>query len=944
MLNPLRVRRNTDAGDGRVASPANEPLRLDILFASTDSAEVGSLIAAIRSAGLEVHELDAASTTSDGEQEWVGAVAVLITAGLLEGHTPDELKAITDRYAEVVPVWFLEGKPTIYDDLTQIMVAHLGVAEAARQIGLIVHHGGRTIAYWKRLTDQAIRWRDEGAGLLHGPEIPDAHAVTHSASANSFTHRHTVLAYLNASRAAVARRHRIWNGVISAAAAILTIVLVVAVVQAVSAYRAQLAAERAAQRADADRIGRLATSLLDADPDLPTILAATAYGLAPTDLAHQALLQAAAKAWPHTSIPIDYTPRTVTAARDGGLFAIGEDSAPVVHLYRVDRDSATEVKPITVAVPTSQAVKAYLSPDGKNLAATTADPGTLDIVPVDSGATNVPGWVTAADRLFGWIDNTRILLGRNDQLLSVAVDGATEVIANAAPGEAFDAAAISGNGRFVVAATAKSLTRVDLRREMPDQTVAVADAWDLTINNTGTLAVAATTPLATTVEFGSGTGKVGQLDAYYPSSVAFVTDQLVSSGTRDGMFSLFPFNEHYDKWGDSSFRAHLDGSVRPVMVGKKLVTLGADHYLRLWEVSDDDGTQSYISRANQAGYAGLSKTTGVDIAPRLSARNQIRYAGADDIVVAGKAGYATVLNADTLQEIDPPARIKQRAAGRCSDCLGVPGYFAGLFTELLVSRNGRFIAGVNSDHTTISERLEQTHYFDAPSHTSITWKSPEMTADGGEGVGAVSDDGSKVVVADDSVVATLSAVGHTIDSHKYPIQRRPVGLRADGPTPAIVVTADGYVRDSAGTESRLALDNETELAACEMPATADYVCTTTEGRLLRISGLRVAEIGSAGAGMNPFAVRLSADGHRIAVLGQSGLSILEIDSGAVLFMANRFKERMITDVAFSPSGNRVLAVRADGTVAVVTDAGPSLIPRSLTSEEARLLDVSGGGH
>ncbi|MEV4241272.1 hypothetical protein AB0J47_39605 [Nocardia sp. NPDC049737] len=913
----------------------DQPLRLDVIFDDADRAAIDPLLTAIRETGVE---------PNPPGDEPSAVNAVLITPALIQHRAESELRAVTDRYQEVIPVSFLEGAAPIYKERSQTLVRQLGHLEAARRISLTVRHGGRTIVDWQRLADQAIKWRDEGAGLLRASEITAALALTHSETAKASPDRRTVLDYVGASSSAVSRRRRRWSGVLTSAAIMLTILLIVAVVQAFSARREQLAADLAANRADADRLSRVAMSLMDADPDLPSILAATAYNLAPTDLAHTAVAQSAAKTWPHVSVPIDYRPQTVTAARNAERFAVGEYDKPVVHIYQVHDDrTVVEASRIEVAASGVVAVKGYLSPNGTTLATTEADLGTIRIIDVDSAAANKPGWVTERDRLFGWIADHRLLIGRGDRLLSVDLDGNSETVLSVPEGQEVKDADISGNGRFIVAATTKSITRVDLRREMPERTASVEGAWDVAVNNTGTLAVAATNPLATTVEFRPETAEVNELQSFYASSVAFVTDQLALTGSRNGTFSFSPRDEHYGKWEQSAtIRAHLDGSLRSAMIGsRQLVTIANDRYLRVWDISDDAGASSYISRSWQAGLAGVNAKTGVVVRPRLSARNQIRFATSHDVVITGRAGYATVLDAETLQEIEPPARRLRREAGKCSECAGIPGYFSGLFTELLPSRNGRFIAAVSSERTWISEHSPQSHYFDGPSQVveSPPLKLPRVTANGGEGVGAVSDDGTAVVVADDSVVAVISAADKSIVSHEYPQQRRPVGLFARGSSPAIAVTSDGYLRDSAGTETRLPLTNQTELAACEILSNTNYVCVTTQGQILRIEGRAVSEIGSVGDGLTPFAVRLSANEHRVAVIGQQGLSVVEIDSGIRSVTPNRIKDRMITDVAFSPDGNRLLAVRADGTVVAVAVVTQPTAPRALTAEESRLVGI-----
>lgn len=906
--------------------------RLDLLFDDSDAAEIEPLLAAIRETGVLPGRPGA---------EPAPVIAVLITPALLEHYDEAGLAAATAGYQDVVPVSFLPGAAPVFEDLSQTLVRKIGPAEAARQIELTVQHGGGILVGWQRLADQAIKWRDESAGLLRAPDIAAALAIAHSDTALSSPHRRVVLDYVRTSEVAATKRRRLWSGVVSTAALLLAIVLIIAVTQAFSARRAQLAADLAANRADADRLSRAAISLIDADPDLPSILAAAAYDLAETDLANEARAGAAAKTWPHTSVPIDYQPQTITGARDVERFAVSEADQPVVHVQRIDGDgSVAEIARIEVETTKGHQVKGFLSPDGSRLATTEAAPGTLRLFDAVSGTPAKSGWVTGDDQLFGWLTNDRLLVGRGDRLLSMGLDGGAEIVLTALSGQVVDEAGISRNGRFVVAGTAESLIRVDLHRELPDRTAAVADAWEVAVNDSGTLAVAATNPLATTVDFAADPPEVSELGSFFGSSVAFLADQLVVSGQRDGVFAFFARDEHRAEWLEpATMRAHLAGSVRPATAGgTRLVTLGNDRYLRVWNIAEDAGARSYLSMASQAG---ISQASAREIAPRLSARNQIRFATPQDVVLAGRAGYATVLAADSLDEIEPPQRRRQREAGRCSDCAGIPGYFSSLESELLLSRNGRFLAAVGSKVVWISEHSSQSHYFDGPGQAKITATPPRATARGGEGVGAVADDGSVVLVADDSVVASLPAGGSMID-HEYREQRKPVGLFAGAPA-SLVVTADGYTRDATGTEQRLTLPAGTELAACELPALTDYLCVTTAGALLRITGTASTEIGAVGDGLRPFALRLSADQRRVAVLGRTGLSIVDLDSGTRQRVANRLPERMITDVAFSPEDDRILAVRTDGTAIVVDRPGTTAPPRALTEAETRRFAVPSGG-
>lgn len=901
---------------------------VDALYVADDEPIVRALLDALATHDVEVR---AASMSAGGDVPLV----VLITPAMLEPRHTDRIQAVAARYSEVLPVSFLPGAAPLFADLSQSLVTQLGVPECARRIALITTHGGRTIVDWNNLVGKAVAWRTDGQqALLSDTDASAALGLLQSAPAQSSHNRALVAEYVAASQSAVTRRRRIGTAVVSVSCAVLALILVFATVQAVNARKAQIQARNAGNTATANRLARAAIEDLGGNPDLPALLAGRALAFAETPIALEAKARVLAGSWPHQSYKLDFVPYGLSAATQSPRVAINDSDHNTIVVF--DQPGGKRLGEFHFAND-NRPVGAHvrLSPQGRRLIV--ALPNALKLYDVDAKE-QVKGpaqWYRGGDTLIDWLDDGHLLIGRGQQVVAVVphTGETTEIAGLDSP---ITSGSLSPNHQHLVVATERGVSVVDpVSKQVAGNVDGRIDSP--IISDDGKSIVARQYPytVSITPPDAGGTGESRGTQTQIPvaaNALLPLDNGHTLALTTSGELSVISGAELYN-----TIRAHLSGRVRGARLPDgRVATVGEDGYLRVWSVPD---FLSLLGKPTGAGFIAprsrLPSSFGQSIAPRESARNQIRMASDDTIAVTLLPGYARVMSAPDLTG-------------------NKKWFFAGLDTDVFLSRSGSRIAhvGLNSIR---SEQFSQTTKFWNGDHTVVmNGKHIQMAiARGGKGIGAVSDDGSTVVLADEYSVGARHADATANRDGQFAQDRRPVALYAESNGGGYALTEDGYLRTSDGTERKLDLPageaHAAAVGAAEFTGPDDYTLVTRDGRLMRGKGNSLAEIGNLGGGNDTFALRASAEGSLIALIGATGLIVYDTHARRVVYREPGYgteNHTLVTDVTFTKQSSVLYAVTVVGGVRriEITDVSHDQLtpPRQFTADELALFQITEG--
>jgi WD40 repeat protein len=898
--------------------------RVDVLQSAADADTVSAFLYALRERGIEIEPASDRPSASC-------PLVVLITPSMLEGREPQNVLALARGYDEVLPVSFLPGPSPLFAELSQSLIGQLGVDECAARISTIAKYGGKTIVGWNALVAAADRWRDEGArGLLPESEVTEALSLLQSGPALESRHRELVSEFIEASQQSLRRRRRRGMTIVGATALVLTIVLVLAVVQAVSARLSQIRAERAANVATADRLARTATDLIPGNPDLPTLLALTAIEAAPTDATDEATSRVAASTWPHESFTVGYRAGGLSAAAESPRIAVLNAGQGTAVVY--DRAGGDPLGEFAFGEGGSADNGiAKLSPDGRLLAIQSADSYGVTVFDIAQGAemSGTQDLEQGNVTLLGWLDNGRLLVGRGNRVLSVSLtDDSVDLIVEAKPGETVDSASVHNDLNRIVVATDASVLVVNSSTGHVEHSRPVRIGGPA-LSSDGETVLGIDFPTLVTYEIDDDSVEPPRPTNVHARQVLPLAGTFSLLASSDGEISIYSSGRVFQ-----TVRAHLSGRVWAARLNDdRFATVGADGFLRVWSVPPVStfGVPTALGLVDES--TRMASAIGVHVAPRESARNQIRRAAGKYLVVTTVPGYAHVLTAEGLKPFDR-------------------WFFSGLQTDVSLSANGSQISTVSLDSARSYAFDESKEFWSYAQKSELPGSQVETAiGHGGKAVSAVSDDGATFIIADDYVVSRRRE-GDNSDS-SFDVARRPVSLSPDNSGPGRVLTDDGYLRSPDGAEQRLPTDAgdgsaDIAIAAAEPDGADGFTIVTDDGRLLAATPTQVTPIGEIGSGGRPFAVRMSADRSRVAVIGEQGVLVFDISAGRVVFRESTPGEAMITDVVFSDDSATLYAVNEIGAVRSLdvsrqSDQNPQLVaPRGLTPEEATLFNVEVG--
>lgn len=921
------------------SGPQTAQFDLDVLKMA-EHEQVDDLVAALNRRSVAVHLLTTPSTSGSG----ASTLVVLLDSALESTVDEDAVRELMRNYRDAIPVTVASTSASPYlAELSHIILAESTIDEAADTIASIVMVGGQRIVEWNRLVDRARAWTDvHDADLLLDEDDSSSATILLAdppmyADEQSLT---TTRAFVDASSLAVVRRRRRAITILSAIALFLVVLLVLAITGTFSANRSRSQAEDERRTAQADGLADLSTRLIDADPDLPSILIRQAAEVKVTDRVLEAANSIETSTWPHRSIELDASPLMLSGASNANRVAVLTSAPQQLRIY--DTHTGSVVARLVPNWPANVARTVAISPDGTEVAAKAVG-ADIEILSADGRRATVPNSASFGDVL-GWLDPATVAVSGPTALVGVPSEGGPpQVRVSVAPGETVRGFDRTADGKATAAITREA---VYLARG-GDQPVRVGidGAMDVAISPSGeTLAVAAY-PVSKILSFAAGQTPSATSPQVNATRVKSTDADTFVFGTRDG--DLVQTHS-----GDAStikvVHAQPGTSLRLARTGSGgLATTGVDGRLRLWapQLSGlGQETPVLFGRPydmRKAVFAHAEK------AP--SFRESTRHL----ITVARHASRATVIAQPNYVWTVDVSTGKPTSRDR-------PRYFGGVNADSALSPGGTAIGVVGSEQSSTGligpdGRISKGSTFEG--------KPPPMAIAGqGEGLLAVSDDARTLMMADATHLSCWSTIAGTAQQtgERFDIGRAVAALAAITASTTrrcVSLTVDGYLRTQDGHETRLNAGDlitkidadETRIVAAAFLADNNSAMAVTDtGDVYAITGLDARPIASVGAGLRPFALRVSPSGKHLAVIGESATTFVDASTGKPVQRIVARGDSFLSDIGFiDENKGQIIAITSMGATQLITlnaQCGTALCgitsPRQLTDNERGAYDLS----
>ncbi|MCG7632871.1 hypothetical protein MHN80_11155 [Gordonia McavH-238-E] len=866
------------------------------------------LVNELHRAGLTVHilrELPSADAVTSAR-----AIVVVVEELIAQQIPEQQLRAFAGTVAEVIPVSLRPpGTVDYLADLSHMILGATSIPEAAQDIAKIVIVGGKRITEWNRHVVRAKDWeespqsvpllseadgRDVALILADPPELFSADEIA------------VVRRYADASAAARARRRRTAISVLSIVSVLLVALIVLAGLQTVNANNSRTVADDRRASAEADRIADLAVRMTPADPDLPAILLHDATEIKVTQRVREAANTVAASTWPHRSIKLTGEPRVVSAAADAPRAAVMFSDEPTIVIY--DTSTAEVVTQVRAPQPTAEGTATIaLSPDGSTVAIQ-YESEQLQLFPVSEGGP--PTTIAESDvTLLGWWDESSLVLATRAGLERRPVSlGVPFLLVPTPPADGPVRGYARAEGGSAVAAITADALHYAPHGQRPVRTP-VEGAMDVALSADGRTVGVAAFPESRLISFGDDLEPDSSPLDVNATQVEALGTRAFAFGTRDGRIVQYDAADRRATLV-RSILAHTRSRLRASTdTNGTVATVGLDGYLRLWtpevDKSEDVPLPFGLHHMKASVFAAQREN-----AYRESTRHQIRLRPGTNL--------ATVLmqpNYYWTVDVSDGKAISDR-----------PTYFGGLNADSSLSPRGTASARVISDgagFATIAAngRLKQAGTIE---ETPV----PMTIAGRGEGVLSVNDDGNVLVMADSTRLSCWSTAANSArtQDHRFDTGRIPVAMSAhliDGQARCIALTADGYLRDQTGNEKQIddrvltekIVSGDLDIAAGEFADDQrSVVAVTSQGDVYELSDT-IRRIGTVGAGLQPFAVRLSPTGRLAAVIAEGGTAFVDTATGRTRTTVRAQGDSFVSDVAFIDSEEtRALVVTSQGAV------------------------------
>jgi hypothetical protein len=781
----------------------------------------------------------------------------------------------------------------------------LGREEAAQRLGVAVLTKPEWWRAWNELQLRAERYAaGHTAELLSGGEVGEADRTIARRPRELLPEVPALVRGLvEASRHRGRRRFALAATVVAVTGTLLGGATVVALVQRSEARMAEAEARSSERRATAGRFSRTAERYLNADPDIPVLLAREAYALDPSQANRHTLLAAIDHVPPHRSLRLVRTPARLAVARTGTILVSASDGS--IELLNVH--SPKRIGRIPREPGASAPAVAALSPDGRWLAVarrsgfvelrSTARPGHVMRVVRTGRATRRPIdmiWTESAGVVTAWSGGGLTMhpptrrTGRQ-----VAVPGLASIDALAA-NRAGRMLAILDRDRVVL------LSGAGLRRcgtlSLP------SEPGDIGLSDEGGwLLVASLDGVSRSVRVPRGC-RSSSNPAAQPAIWPGASPATALAAIRDGAALGTPLGQVVVQHPDAPyparrFRAHSGRIAAMALAAGRLVTVGVDRWLRIWRLPEP--LVGYPTGG--AADPGLSDAYVLDN-QRWGRRSRV------DLDVHGKRLLVAVYARGEVAQADadaPNAGTHQMFFGEASAATWATSHGCRVLVLPLGGGARLFDCTGARPREVWTLTSEDTH--------------PQVVA------GAVSPNGRYVAVSDGDVVRvvdTATEIGHTA------VIRGVAGMTFRGDGGLVLVDSSGEVvilkSDGVVRRTRLALGGDSVRSAATDPAGRRAVVVTSAGEVLCIdlAADRVLARPRLGVDLKTtLSVQLSPDGRLAGLVSRRGVIAFDVDSGAHVRVDQTAEEIELgaqpRDLVFDPRSSRAFIVRADGGVATM---------------------------
>lgn len=900
-----------------------------IFVAGPETGELVEFLECMKDSGVLVTRPSAASEGTP--------LVVLITSPDAEGP---ELKLCSGR--EILPVTFLDEYCDILPELSHLLPRVQGREVTVARLVSTVRYGGQAMVEWERLCAAAEAWHRSRSphALLAEPAQIGAGTLLNSRRATINDKQHSLVqTYLTASRAHIRRQRRFWKIVLTVVAIMLTSATVIAGVQSVAAITAARHSTDAANTATARRLTQDATEMMGRDPDLPLALAATAEQLTDDHSVRNAIATIAGKQISHTSIRLAAVPRQVVTSESGFLaYTSLEDS-----LVRVIDAQGRERSSFSYLVDEEDYSGATiaLSPDGSRVAVEAV--GQLRVFETRNGEVTFTAeeWSDAVDTLQIWWNSTSLLVGTTGgaELLDISTGDRKGLVGEGTEFGIVRAAAISPDGETLALTDQNRVQVWDLSTRTLLHSADMDNITSLAVNDGGKVVFGARHPFIARIDFtGRQVSRSYDREDHASVGVATLPGGYFAGSDRQGRIAIYP--ESGKNSPAVRFQAHLDDKVRiTTTIGGDLVSIGFDRYLRIWNTSkiDELGTFTQAGALPPDVPASGPETAELtaSIFPSATLRNQIRVISDNLLaVVLAPLNAVAVIPASATEETINSDR-------------------AGMLGRAFLSNDARnmiIVHGEGKNYTVEIRRMRSggTAWNKDPA-TSFATSLPMTNAGPGPFL-VTTGNSNEVALATTTSLSTWNTSGAATAEDKYSVPAAPIALTIGDRGEASVVTLNGMLYRSDGSQedllARLPSAAGATIAAAEF-ADEDLWLLTSFGAIIVISDDGIRVVAEAGTVAGTGTLRVSPDEDVVAHIGADKLTLVRSGDGTIIGRKSAPLGVGLEDVAFTDDSRVVFVITDIGSIArwelIDMNGNDHVVvpPRALTLSERLSFNIEG---
>jgi WD40 repeat protein len=901
-MSPTRGRHR---GTTQLMSQPPDTVEAYVLFHPSTAARAAELGRSLRSRDVELRQLQ----TVDGAERTLPVLVLLCDELVAENR--HLLTQLDGWEGQIIPVKLARlnlEPPEPIRSISPLDLQDVPAGDAAERISLSLRVPPEWLLAWRELQATADRYLEAGGGsrssvLLSAGDLARANRTVLERPRRVVpalpTEIHGLLA---ASERAVQRARTMRVMLASLVIILLAVTAVVAAIQRESALQAAASARSAARHTEADRLDRLAIGELRTDPDLPTLLARRAYALAPGSSTKEVLRRALDSGPWHRSYRLGGLPAGLASSPHSPLVAVSFSDGS---LGLFDSREGRMVAEVPVPHGYGGVPVASLSADGR-LLAVAYNGGLVQVRSADAAfgllfSRRYARLARAESLSLAWRRGGQYLLGswsgQPALLLDTHGHGARPVASSAVA--AASAVAVSSDGSLTAVA---GMNRVAIVKNATMKACAVIaesvaptgasvvfdDARDTVV-----LLVAGGAPVQIPIprKCHASAGAAPE-DPLWPAAsggtgTAVLTDGTVAVATLSGNVVLQVPPATYTVGSFLAATGSLN-AVSPTSGG--LVTVGEDHWLRVWDV----GTPAPTYPVYPAQQIDLNETPG---APPATWRPLIAVNEAGTRVSTGgnSTGYLWVGDARDLSK--PGLRV-----------------FVTLDTSIRPTRTGRCAAVIINSGGYMGELKC------GPEHLLNVWhRNPKGDPDLPTlSNSAISSDGhlvalaghTEVELANTSTRASWRFALPGLTSIAFDRANELVGAEANG---ALVrIGPSGSVR-----QVRVDLGDQVRAAGVE-PAGRRVLMVSPDGKVALVSTSNGAVLRrlSLGSGLgSAIDARFSENGRLAVILARDGYWVIDIERWRTIAADERYEESDLgaqpRDAAFLGASDGFLLLRAD---------------------------------